>query len=464
MGTYVKGESKIRPGIYHTYENAGNVPVAGARNGIGAGALRCSWGPLGKVVALTPADDVGTAFGDGKGRDIITAMFQGGIGSGLFVRVGTGGKAGAAELKDADDVVCATLTADYVGKRDFTYTIRDSLSDRKRELIVYEGTAEFVKVSFPSGGNEAAALGAALKGKPFTVAPQEGYSGDGVLKAVVQESLAGGEDPTVTTADYGTAFSVLEAEIWNVLCVDTTDVAVHTLVKAFVDRVYAAGGYPMACVAEGSEVALEERMEHARAMNDEKMHYVLNSGADATGVVYEGYRLAALIGGMIAAVPANSMLTGAVVSPLSKLTEKLTNTEIEAAIKSGCLVLSENRKKQVQVEDGVNTLVTPGSDQDEGWKKIRRVKTRFELMDRIDATLEALRVDNDKDGRGAIIAAGNSVISAMVGEKKLIDGSVTEDETNPAAGDSAWFVIDVDDKDGLERVYLRYRFRFAPEN
>ena len=51
----------------------------------------------------------------------------------------------------------------------------------------------------------------------------------------------------------------------------------------------------------------------------------------------------------------------------------------------------------------------------------------------------------------------------MIGEKKLLQGDAYEDETNPAQGDSAWFIIEVDDIDSVEFIYLAYRFRYAAE-
>ena len=39
MGTFVKGEVKVRPGVYHRYENSGAGRVAEARNGVGAGLI-----------------------------------------------------------------------------------------------------------------------------------------------------------------------------------------------------------------------------------------------------------------------------------------------------------------------------------------------------------------------------------------------------------------------------------------
>ena len=102
---------------------------------------------------------------------------------------------------------------------------------------------------------------------------------------------------------------------------------------------------------------------------------------------------------------------------------------------------------------------------DAGWKKIRRTKERFELMQRIDDSLDPIvgKLDNDSDGRATVIAMGKAIIAAMVGEKKLTSGDMYEDDSNPPQGDSAWFILDIVDKDSLEHVYLAYKFRFATE-
>ena len=119
----------------------------------------------------------------------------------------------------------------------------------------------------------------------------------------------------------------------------------------------------------------------------------------------------------------------------------------------------------MQIEQVFNTLVSPDGDMDAGWKKIRRTKERFELMQRIDDSLDPIvgKLDNDSDGRATVIAMGKAIIAAMVGEKKLTSGDMYEDESNPPQGDSAWFILDIVDKDSLEHVYLAYKFRFATE-
>lgn len=473
MGTFTIGETKVRPGEYHRFENAGGISTAGARNGIVAGVIRANWGPLGSVVVCEPSTDIKAIYGNGETEDMITEMFKGGGSKGYFVRCGTGGTCGTITLTDdatsAVDVI--TITAKYVGNRAFTASIRDSLiNDSKRECIIYDGSAEFEKVTFeknPTEG-EAAALAAAFAASSNFKA-ESAAKGSGKLAAVTQKAFTAGTNPTVSNDAYSAALNVLEAYPFNVLCVDSEDKAVHALVQTFIDRIYAAGSYPMAVLSEKPSTTntIAVRMTTAASYNDSKIIYVLNGGEDTSGNKKEGYINAARIGGIIAAVPANQSVTHYVISGYAGLAETLTNTQIEAALLSGCIVLTTNSTGQVWIEQGIDTLITPSGDEDEGWKKIRRVKTRFELMQRIGDTVDKLvgKINNDTDGRAAVVAAGQSVIDTMIAEKKLASGSqISEDESNPAKGDSAWFIIAVDDIDSMEKIYLTYRFRFSSEN
>lgn len=463
-GTFIVGETKVRPGVYQRRYKEGAV-TAGARNGIGLGLIRANWGPLNTVVDFTPDTNVNKIFGSGNTEALITEMFTGGITSGHFVRVGTGGTAPVITLKDNADADVVKITGAYVGDRAFTVSIRDSLTGAGRECIFYEGTTEFCKISFAHDGNEVDNLVAAIKENSKDFIPTKIADGSGVMATCTQAAMTPGTQPTATPTEYSAGLDALYCVFGNCLCVDTDDVAVHALVQAFIDRVYANGYYALACLSEPKSVALDTRLTHAGAYNDEKIVYILNSAESSAGVVYEGWRNAARIGGMIASVASNLSLTHTVVSGYATLHEILTPSEIETALQRGCLVLTTNSSGQVWIEQGINTLITPDGNMDEGWKKIRRVKTRFELMQRVGDSLDVLigKINNDKDGRATIISTIKGVISRMVGEKKLIQGNAYEDETNPAQGDSAWFIIETDDIDSVEKIYLAYRFRYAAE-
>lgn len=122
-----------------------------------------------------------------------------------------------------------------------------------------------------------------------------------------------------------------------------------------------------------------------------------------------------------------------------------------------------NEKWRKERKEDINTLITPADNQDDGWKKIRRVKTRFELIRRMNAAADALvgKVDNDKDGRSTVVSQLQAIGDNMIAEGKLTAITVSESTVNVADGDSAWFDIDVVDKDSMEHIYLSYRFQFS---
>ena len=317
-------------------------------------------------------------------------------------------------------------------------------------------------MEFAAGTDEANALVDALaSSKNFKAEAIK--SGTVTLQNVSQSQFTKGTDPQVTNGDYSNAFKQVEAYEFNTICVDTEDTSVHLLLQSFINRIFDAASLTQAVVAEKHTVDLETREAHAASFNDEKMHYVLNAHVNEQGTEIDGYQTAARIAGMIGAVAANSSLTHTVVSGFSEIKEKLTNTEMIAAEKKGCLVLSYNKAKQVWIDNAINTLITPKDNQDDGWKKIRRVKTRFELIRRINTTSDNLvgKVDNDTNGRATVISQLQAVGDAMREEGKLVACTVSESSAYTADGDSAWFDIDVIDKDSMEHIYLSFIFRFS---
>ncbi|CEP67883.1 Tail sheath protein [Moorella glycerini] len=464
------GEQKIRPGVYVRVTNIGEPAVAVVPQGIVAALLRASWGPLGQVVTLENADAITATYGSGGTLDVAAEAFRGGCRRVLAYRLGTGGTKATLTLKDtaATPADVVTLTAKYEGIRgnDFKITIRDSLTDAtKRELLVYEGTTLRQTITFAKGTGEPQALVDAVtaSNSPWITATKLA-DGNGTLAAINQQALAGGTDPTVTGTDYSAGLSAIEAIDWNVLAVDTEDPATHTTVQTYIDRVRNEGKRVLAVVGEPTSVALTTRLANAAAFNDPPIIYVANGFKGSDGVAREGYKAAARVAGMVAAAQITDSLTHAVVRNATELVGALTNAEIEQAIQSGALVFTMSAQKQVQIEYGINTFVTPTADMDAGWKKIRRVRTRDNLMDRIAATWDPLigKINNSPDGRATLIASAQGIINTMIAEGALLAGTIYEDPNNPPAGDSAWFVAQVDDLDSAEKVYATFAFRFAP--
>ena len=465
------GEKKTRPGVYFRYENYGTPPIAGADDGTCAVTIRSNWGPIGKAVLLEGYNDIAKVFGTGGTTGVALEVFKGGAQRAYIARIGTGGTNGTYEIQDTTEEsvkTVATLTMKYPGAREFAVTIRPTLADKTvMELLLTSGTEQLERLTFQNTENSAKALldAFAQKGSDYFTLTK-GEDSDQPLAVVTQAAVTGGTDPSVTNDAYSKAFEILEAYRWNVLALDTDEVQVHSLMQMFLNRIYDDGRFCMGVIGEPTTVSFEERLSHASSFNDYQVVYAGNGFIDNVGKEYEGHMAAARIAGMIAGTPSNESITHTAVTGAVDLSETLTNAQYEQAIKAGMLTFSTSSVGTVWVEQGVNTLVLPGQTEDEGWKKIKRTKVRFELFQRLNDTIEGLvgNINNDPDGRMTVVQCCNGVCNAMVAEKKLLSGAYVEvDPNNAPSGDSAWFVVYADDIDSLEKLYFTFMFRFAPE-
>lgn len=468
---FIIGEKKIRPGVYFRYENWGTPPIAGVDDGKCAAVFRSNWGPLGQALILEQYEDIAKKYGDGGENgttDVPLEQFKGGARLVYAVRLGKGGTCGTYAMKDEQGDSVIQLTLKYPGSRQLSVTIRPTLEDASvTELLILEGTEQLEQLTFHNTENSVEALMAAFSesgSSYFNLTKLK--DSDQQLETIDQAEIVGGTDPTVNIAAYSAAFEVLEACRWNVLSIDTEDIPTQQMMQLFLNRIYQGGKFCMGVIGEPTTVAFDTRLKHASAYNDYQMVYVGNGFIDISGKVYEGYLAAARIAGLIAGTPSNESITHLAITGATEVTELLTNNQHERAISAGVLMFSVSAANTVWVEQGVNTLVLPGTKEDIGWKKIKRVKVRFELFQRLNDTVDVLvgRVNNDPDGRMTVIQVSNGVCQTMVAEKKLLAGAHVElDPNNSPEGDSAWFIVYADDIDALEKLYYAFKFRFAPE-
>lgn len=464
-GTFIIGERRVRPGTYFNIQNPEGNTKTDIINGIVGVLFRSDWGEIGQVIELTAADEYEKLCGTKLTADAIKYAFEGGAKTVLACRVGSGGTASSVKLKTSENTDAITITAKYAGEKEFSVSIKDKLSDNtKKECIIYSGTKEYEKKEFLKGGDEISALLDAFSNSKYFIAVKEN-SVTGEIAAISQIAFTKGVNPAATTEDYSNAFSLLEMYQVNTICVDTEDVAIHSLLMEYLNRIYEVGQLAMGVVAEKETVDLEERMTYAVNFNSEKMIYLLNSAVTNNGIEIQGYQTAAKIAGMVAACPSNKSLTHTIITGMTQIKDRLTSTQIIKAETMGCLVLSENPSKQIWIDNAINTLVTLPENQDEGWKKIRRTKTRYELITRCNQKSDELvgKVDNDTNGRATIISQLQIIGTNMIEENKLTSFAIKESEIYQANGDSVWFEVDCIDKDSAEHIYLTYNFRFSTQ-
>lgn len=463
---YKEGEKKVRPYLYQRQSNIGFSTPSAAQDGICAIAIKASWGPLGKVVKNTMSSDLNKNYGTGEYSSAFTVpaaaeMFNGGAAVVYTYRMGTGGK--QATLS-AEGLI---ITAKYPGTMAITVAVQEKLGDSsKKQFMVYAGTKLVEEYEFAADGeNEGANLIAEVKDSNYVVIT--GTSKTVAVLPAASGKLAGGEDPTVTTTDYSTAWAALETYYCNCIALDVDDDEYLTLSQMLHEYLVSAnklGKLGMAIVGEKTTVDFEKRCKNAAAFNDCKVVY-LGGGWKSGKTNMDGVLSICHTAGVIASTPSNQGIVHAEISGATEMCESLTNAQYVEAIKCGMLLVSQSSDGVIWYDSGINTLVNPEvTTEDDGWKKIRRTKTRFEMFDRLDRELmpKVGRVSADKDGVADIIQAGQRVLDAMVNERKLHTGAAFfEDPENPFDADSAWFIVQGDDIDSLEKIYEHYQFRYS---
>jgi hypothetical protein len=250
----------------------------------------------------------------------------------------------------------------------------------------------------------------------------------------------------------------------DLVCVDTDTTTVHALLEAFVESQYAAGIPCIAVVGEPTTVAIATRLADSAAFNNKQVVYIGNGVIDSALIEYEGYKAAAILAGVIAAMDPKISATHYIMTNYSTIKGSLSNSYINQAIDNGMVVFSQSSTGAVQIEYDITTLVSPGTDEDDGWKSIRRVRERFELIKRCKSVTDPLLgvVNNDSSGRASLIMLCNGEVKKMKDEGKLTSGTVTVDPLYDSAGDYSYFLLTVDDNDSIKKAYMTFQFRYAP--
>lgn len=467
---YHDGEVKKRPGVYMLHKNAGSETTVGAQDGICAIPVKSSWGPLGKVVKNASAEDLYNTYGTGDYSTNHTvpaaaAMFAGGASTVYTYRMGTGGKAASYTVDSG-----VTVTAKHVGTMALSIAIQENLGDStKKQMHVYAGTALVETFTFAADGKaEGANLAAATATSKYVTVT--GTAATVKTVAAATGILTGGEDPTVTNSDYSAAFAAFETYYYNTIALDVDDdesMTLSLLLQEYLNNAYKYGKLAIGVYGQKTTVDFETRCQKAKAFNDPKAVY-LGGGYKSGTEDKDGVLAICYTAGRIASTPSNSGITHSVIDGATELCESLTYAQYEAAIDSGMLMLSQSPDGLIWYDSAINTLTTPDDNQDEGWKKIRRVKVRFEMIDRLDRALmpKVGKVSADSDGVADIVQTGQRVLNMMAdSEGKLMAGPVFQEDPNkPFTGDSAWFIITADDIDSLEKIYLQYQFRYSQQS
>ena len=467
-GLYLKGEQKVRPGVYRRHEKISGSSVAGAMNGVFCIPIHADFGPIGEVKKITTRTELSETYMDGGTVDAAKLLFSAGANTVYVYRLGSGGKEASITLNTTASEEGVTLKTLYPTALKFSITLKQKLGDETtKECCIYNDTTLVEKISFSAGTgqNEVANLVEAAKGSKYITAVAAS-SKSALLQTVSQQAMTGGSAATVTNGDYSTAFAAFESYSWNVLVLDTVEEDVKALAKTFMDRIHDNGALGICVLGEGNTRTLEQRLAAAKSYNAPYIVYCGSGYYDSNGDKVEDYLAVALQAGLIGSKDSSNSIVHTEIPSVDSCLEKLTDQQYIEAINAGLLLLSEGPEGQVWFDSGVNTYTVLADNDDEGWKKIKRTAIRYEAFDRIDRTLAPLvgKINNNADGVDNVIQQAKKVLAEMYRENKILDTyDFYEDKDNPHAADYAYFVIQIDDVDSMEKIYLKYLFQYIAE-
>ncbi|EZH67896.1 hypothetical protein DH09_08210 [Bacillaceae bacterium JMAK1] len=447
------GAPMHRPGTYTYFHNAAYSRGIFSTQGVVAAVLNTSFGEVGGVTTITDADRINELIGPNKEAEL---SFTGGTQVLHVVRVGEGGKSGTVSVAGVD------LETKYPTNRAFNVTIRDGLAPDTKDFILFEGQRTIERFNFgSSGGNVTDTLISVInhESKYLNAKKKEGGDAPDTQQQVVNEAMSGGENPTITAGSYADAMKALDKVAFLAMHTDSTDMQIHASLQAYVARRFNEGLRCFAVVGEDLRVRYAQRRDNAKSFDNFQITYVGNGFLDEEGNNIDGSQAVAYVAAEASSVDYNVSLTHKRVPNSTGVVSDLTLLQYDEAATSGMLVFAESEEGTAMIDYGINTKTTFDEQEDIGWNKLRRMRTRYELMDRLVRVSNSLierGMDTNDDGRAQFIAEGNEVIQEMAG---IQTGEVVLSRQYPPQGDKTWYdIINIEDLDSIEKYHLNFGF------
>lgn len=323
-GTWT-GQNKVQPGVYINTKSKGNLAAQIGEKGTVAIAEALSWGPGGEMQTIIPGEELMPYIGYDVMHEkalFLQEMMKGSnttpgpIKILLYRLKGTGG------AKAAATVGTVTATALYEGVRgnDITVVIQEE-PDMEGTYTV--STVVDGKVRDEQVVSKASEL-SANNWVTFSSSAED-------ITETAGTALTGGKDPTITNADHAEFLSQLEKYDFDIVVYDGTEQTIVQAYASFVKRISEKVGHKCQAVMAGAESCDSE--------------WVISCGNGvklSDGTVLSPQQATWWLGGAEAGASYNQSLTYSRYLGAVSAAPKLSDAEIETAIKAGKIVFIDS--------------------------------------------------------------------------------------------------------------------------
>jgi hypothetical protein len=273
------------------------------------------------------------------------------------------------------------------------------------------------------------------------------FTGTGALTEIAGANLTQGTDGLVSDENYTTYFSVIQSYNWNTMGIPVNNATLAPLVKNFIENMRENIGRKVQAV-----------LYNYPSADYEGIISVNQSYKTATETI-SAETFVAYAAGLTAGSDADTSNTYHVIEGATEIIPTLTETEIEAALKCGQMVISTRQDGVIIIEQDINTLHTFTPEKGYTFSKNRVIRTLDEINNSITLLFAKSyigKVSNNENGRTIFKA---DIISYFNNLQKI--GAIQDfDSANDvvvSAGEAVdAVVVDLAVKpvDSMEKLYM----------
>lgn len=434
-------QNKILPGVYINVKSQPTVTANVGDRGVVAIAKSLSWGASGQVIEITPGQDVTPIIGYSisaeqarflremmRGTDLTAGPYK----ILLYRYTGTGGA--KATVSQSTDGASVQVTARYEGVRgnDISVTCTVDPDDNDADVTTYVDGAMVASQTVDDYAD--------LTGNDWVDFNITGELSDFTV------TLSGGIDPTAATADDAAFLTAIEPYTFDILAYDGTEAVTVDAYAIFIRRMNENIGRKCQLVV-GNFTGLNSKyiialrngvkLSDGSALTDKEAVWWL-AGAEAGALYYQSLTYAQYP----TAVAANP---------------KLTDSEVEAAIKAGLIAFIDDWDiVRICTDIDTKTTVSPTEGAEFRKNRVMRVVMQF-CNDCYRNFAENFigKVDNNEEGRNLLRAWCIGYLNDMMANNGIQNFSADDVEVLPGkAIDAVVINIVIQPVDSIEKIYI----------